>query len=198
VARGNLKLGNDTLILNMGSAENCPSKALGFCKVPGRCYAAKAERLYKNVLPYRTRQYNYWRNTNENSIAVDFDRLLKRITVPIKYLRFNESGDFYSQEDVQKLSNLSRYLKEFHNIITYGYTARQDLNFENIHFLVKGSSHDSGNNGKTIVLKKYVIKDQLSTLSESEQKTWVVCPMSCKSCNICKKKNGKNIIFPLH
>jgi hypothetical protein len=182
----------------MGTAQNCPSKRLGFCLVGNRCYARKAEKLYKNVLPYRTRQHNYWMNTAENSIAVDFDRLLKRIRVPIRYLRFNESGDFYSQDDVQKLSNLARFLKESHNIITYGYTARQDLNFEDVHFLVKGSSHDSGNNGKTMVLKATAISDHLSTLSLTEARTWVKCPMSCKACDICKEPTGVNVIFPLH
>jgi len=198
VSRGNLKLDDCTLIINMGPAETCPSKQLGFCRVEGRCYAAKAERLYKNVLPYRTRQYNYWRNTAENEIAVHFDRLLKRIRVPIRFLRFNESGDFFSQADVTKLSNLARYLKEFKNITTYGYTARHDLDFSNVHFLVKGSSHDSGNNGKTMVMPKKEIESHLSTLSTRERKKWMVCPMSCKKCHLCKKKTGVNIIFPLH
>jgi hypothetical protein len=182
----------------MGPEKLCPSKALGFCKVGGRCYAAKAERLYKNVIPYRTRQYNYWRAATANGIAADFGLLLRKIRVPIKYLRFNESGDFFGQEDVQKLSLVAEFLKKEYKIITYGYSARRDLNFENVHFLVKGSSHNSGNNGKTIVLKKDKIKNHLSTLSENEQKSWVVCPMSCKSCDICKTKTGKNIIFPMH
>lgn len=193
-----MKLSNDTLIFNMGSAKDCPSKKLGFCKVGKKCYARKPEYYNKNCIPYRTRQHNYWQNTAENEIAVDFDRLLKRLTVPIRYLRFNESGDFYTQADVTKLSNLARYLKEFHGIVTYGYTARQDLNFENIHFLVKGSSHDSGNNGKTIVMKKFKIQDHLSTLRRQKKKLWKVCPMSCKACNLCKEKNGVDIIFPMH
>jgi len=163
-----------------------------------QCYAAKAERLYKNVTPYRTRQYHYWRNTAENSIAVDFDRLLKRIRVPIRYLRFNESGDFFSQGDVRKLDQIARFLKEYHKIITYGYSAREDLNFENVHFLVKGSSHDNGNNGKTIVMKKFMIQEHLSTLPKEIQKIWKICPMSCKKCDICKTPTGENIIFPMH
>jgi hypothetical protein len=96
------------------------------------------------------------------------------------------------------LNLLAEYLKLEHNIVTYGYTARRDLNFRNAHFLVKGSSHDSGNNGKTIVLKKDTISDHLSTLTEDEKKSWVVCPMSCKKCDICKEPTGKNIIFPMH
>lgn len=182
----------------MGPAKYCPAKELGLCQLGNRCYAAKAERLYKNVLPYRLRQYKYWGESTANGIAADFSLLLRRIKAPIRYLRFNESGDFFGQEDVRKLSLVAEYLKREHSIDTYGYTARQDLNFENVHFLVKGSSHDSGNNGKTIVMKKDQITHHLSTLSESERPSWTVCPMSCKACDICKIKTGENIIFPLH
>lgn len=182
----------------MGTAQNCPSKQLGFCKVGERCYARKAEKLYKNVLPYRLRQYNYWTTNGASTIAASFDQILRRIRVKIRYLRFNEAGDFHAQTCVRKLSLLAEFLKREHNITTYGYTARQDLNFENVHFLVKGSSHESGNNGKTIVLKKDKITDHLSTLTTRERKTWKVCPMSCKECDICKVDSKINIIFPLH
>jgi hypothetical protein len=182
----------------MGPAKYCPAKDLGLCQLGTRCYATKAERLYKNVLPYRLRQHKYWQESTANGIAADFGLLLHKIRAPIKYLRFNEAGDFFGQEDVQKLSLVAEFLKREHHIITYGYTAREDLNFENVHFLVKGSSHDSGNNGKTIVMKKNMIKDHLSTLPRNERKKWITCPMSCKECDICKEKTGKNIIFPLH
>jgi hypothetical protein len=182
----------------MGPAATCPAKELGMCKLGNRCYAAKAERLYKNVLPYRTRQYNYWRESTANGIAAHFSMVLYRIRVPIRYLRFNEAGDFFTQDDVRKLSLVAEYLKREHDITTYGYTAREDLNFENVHFLVKGSSHDSGNNGKTIVMKKHMISDHFSTLNTRERKTWKVCPMSCKECDICKTYTKQNIIFPLH
>jgi hypothetical protein len=183
----------------MGPAIDCPSKELGLCRVPeGRCYAYKAEKLYRHCLPYRIRQHTYWRAVAENEIAVDFDRLLKRIRVPIRYLRFNESGDFYDQSDVTKLSGLARYLKEYHGITTYGYSARSDLDFSNVHFLVKGSAHNNGNNGRTDVLPRKEIKDHLSTLSKAERKKWVVCPMSCKKCNVCKVKKKINVIFPMH
>jgi hypothetical protein len=182
----------------MGSANDCPSKQLGFCRVGDRCYAAKAERIYKNVLPYRSRQHNYWMNSSAPTIAAAMSLLLHRIRTKIRYLRFNEAGDFYGQGDVRKLSILAEYLKLEHNIVTYGYTARQDLDFSNVHFLVKGSSHTNGNNGQTIVLRKNRIENHLSTLSETERPSWIVCPMSCKACDICKEKTGKNVIFPMH
>lgn len=45
---GNKKLGEDTLIANITSAEHCPSKELGLCKVEQCCYAKKCERIYPN------------------------------------------------------------------------------------------------------------------------------------------------------
>jgi hypothetical protein len=182
----------------MGPAKYCPAKNLGFCQLGKRCYATKAERLYKNVLPYRLRQHKYWLESTANGIAADFGLMLHKIKVPIKYLRFNEAGDFFGQDDVHKLSLVAEYLKREHQITTYGYTARQDLDFSDVFFLVKGSSHGNGNNGKTIVMKKNLIPDHLSTLPRNERKKWVVCPMSCKACDICKIKTGENIIFPLH
>lgn len=197
VARGNRKLPANTLIINMGPAETCPAKKLNFCKIGKHCYAAKAEKIYKHPLDYRRRQYNYWKKTSAEQIIKDFGKLLSRIRVEIKYLRFNESGDFFGKRDVHKLDVVAKFLKT-KNIITYGHTARKDLNFDKVNFLVKGSGHDCGNNGKTIVMKKSKIDNHLRKLSKKEKKYWLECPMSCKICDICKKKKRMNIIFPLH
>lgn len=47
---GNRKLPKETLIVNITSAQNCPSDKLGFCKHSKICYAKKCERIYKNYL----------------------------------------------------------------------------------------------------------------------------------------------------
>ena len=44
----NKKLGDDTIIANLTSAEHCPSKELGLCRVEQCCYAMKCERIYPN------------------------------------------------------------------------------------------------------------------------------------------------------
>jgi len=62
--RGNKKLGKDTLIFNMTSATNCPSKRLGLCQLKGRCeskcYALRAEKRFPAVLEYREEQAGDW------------------------------------------------------------------------------------------------------------------------------------------
>jgi len=104
----------------------------------------------------------------------------------IQYFRFNESGDFFSQSCVSKLNRIADYLKSTWNIETYGYTARRDLNFSKATFKVKGSGHDNGNNGKTIV----VMTDK------DIPKGFVKCPGSCGQCTLCQ--TPKNIAFVVH
>lgn len=196
VSNGNSKIGKDTLILNMGSATNCPSKFLGLCRIPaGKCYALKAERLYPTCLPCREKQSDYWLNTEVWKIIEDFDTLLlkhKTLKARVKYLRFNESGDFYSQDCIKKLSVIALYLKEHYGIITYGYSARSDLDFTNVFFNVKGSDHSQGN-GQCIARK---IKKGVKQYHENN-KTYFACPGNCRNCKLCKT-TAFNVVIRLH
>ena len=131
---------------------------------------------------------------NDISFILSF---MKRNNLPlhrhILYFRYNESGDFYSQKCVDKLNRISEFLKNRYDIITYGYSARSDLDFSNVHFLCKGSGHDNGNNGRTDVKKLTKEEKKLKTYNK-----YVVCRMDCRVCNYCKKPNNINILFPLH
>ena len=153
VKRGNSKIDIDTLILNMGSATDCPSKKLGLCKVCGICYAMKPERMYPGCLPYRRSQEKYWKTHNATQIIIDFEMLFKRHARAfkgIKYFRFNESGDFWSKDCVIKLDMVAAWLLDKYGIKTNGFTARKDLNFDGLSFNVKGSGSSFGNNGYTV------------------------------------------------
>jgi hypothetical protein len=192
VKRGNNKLGTDTLILNMGPARTCPAQK--FCKVRKDCYALRDEELYPGVEPYRQSQAQYWLNTGAWDIIRDFDLLFEKYSelTEIKYLRFNESGDFWSQECVQKLETIARHLKLSYDITTYGYTAREDLKFNLVSFFsVKGSSNDSGNNGRTEVINS---ANELRDLGEG----WTLCPADCSQCDLCKVPDKLNIAFFNH
>ena len=192
VSIGNTKLDNNTLIINMGTAIDCPSAKLGMCnaiKNGATCYAQKAELLYTNNVPdYRRRQFSYWRNNTATKIGNDIIKKIGNKTGgPIKYIRFNEAGDFWDQADVKKLSQIAKKLKNF-GIVTYGYTARRDLDYSNVHFLVKGSGHKKGNNGMTTIIAK----------DEDVPEGFKLCPGSSKSCNLCMVPKGFNIAFRRH
>ena len=116
---GNTKLGTDTLIFNLGSATNCPSKE--FCKLGDDCYALKSEFRWPVVKPFRDRQHEYWLSTSADEFIYDLFHILaykNRINGTKKeplfnhiyYFRYNESGDFYSQECVDKLNKIAKFL----------------------------------------------------------------------------------------
>lgn len=203
ISKGNSKLGKDTIIINMNSATDCPSSALGLCKLGRKCYALKAEKLYPTCLPYRRRQNEYWVSHSAIEIAADLLKVIKRGRIKIKFVRLSESGDFESQSDIEKADLIARHLKK-HGIVMYCYSARSDLNFSDCtSLLVKGSSHDNGNNGRTIARPRKAIDADLSGGTYTEKidgfrRYFAVCPGSCKSCDMCKQDNGLNIVFPIH
>jgi hypothetical protein len=203
VSQGNSKIGADTLIFNMGSANSCPSKARGFCKLGAKCYARKPESIYPDCLPYRDRQEIYWLNHSAKEIANALsDIILKRNLKKrvISYVRFNESGDFWSQECVNKLARVAAYVRAETGVFIYGYTARKDLNFGDIvSFSVKGSGHTAGNNGEAIARPKKDLADLAHKGTYEEKgKKYTVCLADCSACNYCKKQDGRNIVFPIH
>lgn len=173
---GNNKLPKSTMIFNMGSSTNCPSKQRGLCQNCDICYAYKAERQYPQVLPYRTRQENFWLDSTAEEICDYFNDILRRKRNKVTALRFNEAGDFHSQECINKLDEVAEYLMYEWGVVTYGYTARKDLNFTNVSFKVMGSNFDLyGRQFKTV---EHYSGDNPS------------CPGDCTKCNLCQHYQG--------
>jgi len=192
---GNHKIPKTTAIFNMSSAKRCPAKKLNLCPVIAKgipCYARKTEKCrsmgYDMIVKHRTRQEKYWRETDVYNIIGDLISIFKSKRVKINLFRFNESGDFHDQLDVEKLSLIAEVLKKRFKITTYGYTSRSDLDFSRANFLVKGSEHDKGNNGRVQILDK----------GESVLKGYYICPGSCKTCTMCSKSNKRNIAIRRH
>ena len=119
---------------------------------------------------------------------------IRSVITPIKYFRFNESGDFGSQEDIEKMSEIAKLLNEKLGIITYGYTARNDLSFGSVSFRVKGSGYPNlTKNGHVIVFpeRESVPKGYLGCLAVEKGASCLV------SCNVCATTN-KNVAFRQH
>lgn len=188
---GNHKLGDDTAIFNMGTAKECPSRTLGLCTAVNngiKCYAEKAEDQYPNTVPAaRKRQEIYWKKATALEIIEYLNKKIERRRKPTKYLRFNESGDFWCQEDIEKMSQIAEFMK-LKGITTYGYTARSDLDFSRASFLIKGSDNDKGNNGRTTIIGR----------GDAVPDGYLECPGSCKRCNLCKINVPHNIAFRKH
>ena len=181
-AIGNKKLGNDTVIFSMGTARDCPSKKLGLCQCPNACYALRDEKQYHHsLLPYRIRQAEFWVTcTAQQFIARLLDKVGKKIN-KIKYFRINESGDFRHQSDVDKLDAIAHKLWVSYGIVTYGYTARKDLNFKGRAMIMQGSGFMLDNNFKYFAKNDYM---QIGVNCN------VICEGNCRECNLCKIKAG--------
>jgi hypothetical protein len=189
---GNHKLGNDTAIFNMGTAIDCPSRALGLCRTINqgvKCYAEKAEIQYKDpVINARRSQEAEWKSKSGPELLEQIANRIRSRRTDTRYLRYNESGDFYTQSDIEKLTYISNGINEL-GVTTYGYTARSDLDFSRAGFLCKGSGFDNPNlNGRTIV----ILKD------EPVPEGYIECPGSCKKCNLCKIAVPHCVAFRKH
>jgi hypothetical protein len=189
---GNLKLPVTTAVFNMGSATDCPSKKLGFCqayKSNGKhcCYAMKAERtMYPHVLPYRTTQEKYWKQVTVEKFVTEFLLINALKKIPFTAIRFNESGDFWSQKCVDKLEEISHKLSLF-GIKVYCYTARKDLDFSKVkHTIISGSNFQK--DGIPNIFKM-ILKE------EDRPKGYGVCKRDCSVCNRCMKRNMKTVIL---
>ena len=108
---GNAKL-NNTLVFNLpASNEVCG-------RICHNCYAIKAQRIYPNVLPYRTRMLEYSQQPNFVSTIIND---INSCTKPFKYIRIHESGDFYSQDYINSWIDIA---SSFPQYTFYAYTKR--------------------------------------------------------------------------
>lgn len=177
---GNKKLSKDTLIFNMGTSTYCPSKKLKLCNHPKKCYGLKAEKMFPNTLPYRIKQSILWNMLTAEQIAETFKKSISRRRLTTKYIRFNESGDFNSQIDIEKLKEIANLIPD---ITIYGYTHRKDLNFNKLpdNLIINGSGFMVDNN-----------------FAATDQPTGTVCPTDCQKCTLCKTKGKKLIEVKYH
>lgn len=185
---GNKKLPETTGIFNFTSYKECPSRLLGLCAISMMCYTRKAERLYPQCLPFRTRQKGYWKDVSAENFVADFlacNRIVEqRSGKKVDTLRFSEAGDFPSQEDVNKFTKVASALKK-RGVRVYGYTARRDLDFSKLMkvAVVQGSGFMLSNN---------------FTLVEEPSGKHAVCAGDCRICQMCMKASKKVIEVVKH
>lgn len=189
---GNSKLPAKTAIFNMTSATDCPSKILGLCKIADICYAIIPEKMYpKTCKPYRDRQAAYWSDNTAEDFVLDFMLSVKRKRPENRpnTLRFSEAGDYRTQADVGKMERIAELLSD-QGITCYVYTARSDLDFSKVRYLVMNFSgfeaETEGNYGT------YEAIENVADRSDN----YGVCPCDCTICRRCVI--GRNSVVPMH
>lgn len=190
-AYGNTKIPRSTLIVNLTSAENCPSKQRGLCKVANWCYALKCERIYpgyrnKNLVMER------WMSlaTTEDIVTLMcayIDNAPERITL----IRLDEAGDFRDQNRVRQWNKIAQYFWESRGIITYTYTARVDLDFrEAPYIIVNGSLSGIPGAAREYKCVPPAVFDGLAVGTGIRK-----CPGNCNICNLCSTGRFTGTIY---
>jgi len=102
--------------------------AWALCQCPDTCYALKAEVQYPAPLPYRRRQAQIILDVSPEEFASHVRRMYKLARNKPTVFRFNESGDFRTQNDVEWFATVAGLINDLMHV--YGYTARTDLNLD--------------------------------------------------------------------
>jgi hypothetical protein len=132
---GNQKLSPDTLIINFTSAFACPSREQ--CPISQcACYAVAGENRLKgtrskNVKVHRlvTLCRSQKKLPQFFNIAKLYIDLLKNSKKPIKWVRFNEAGDFPNQETVDLATQFAKDVEAKYGVKCMAYTANGRLDF---------------------------------------------------------------------
>lgn len=208
---GNNKIGKDTLIFNMGSATNCPSKQKGLCNID--CYAKRGEVQYPAVLPARSHQEQYWLTTSYEQVVQDIKKAINsrkthKASTPIKYVRVNEAGDLHSEACLHKLIFIAEAIPE---VKFYTYTHRSDIIDDNTHLFLPDNLVVNTSNFKRKGLNQFKamqtsfkfksykkrekdIVKELKSMSGSN----LICRGDCTKCSLCKINHKKDIYVAYH
>lgn len=128
---GNAKVSNDTLLVNMTSAAECPSRLNHTCLIGGACYAY-ADANFRFQIRNRDRMLHL-----ANMICLCSNRMdiMKRLIseyidsaremgFPIKTIRLNEAGDFINQQAIDDYARICAEIKKEKGVQATAYTVR--------------------------------------------------------------------------
>ena len=207
----NSKIGSDTVILNMDTAKDCVSARLGFCSMQG-CYSLRKEIMRPKAYAADVRQKEQW-NCLTSEVYIKAIKKIKEIDPTIKYIRFNESGDFRDENDIKKFKHIADNIPE---LIFYTYSHRLDLkdSLKNLgsNIVLQGSGFMLDNAFIGLNIKDYLLTiDKIREARKSAHELmlkgldisslkigFTECVGDCSICNKCKIKRGWVIYLPIH
>lgn len=190
VRRGNHKLPSTIGIFNLPQRTTCPG-ATAWCKL--HCYAKKAERSYKQVIPYR--QWTFQMSKREDFVEMinaELSRLRKK-----KHIRIHESGDFYNQTYVNKWYEIIK--ANPHIRFTFYTKSFALLDFSKIRRLKNVNAFASIDmSTPKEVLKKANGWMKAYIYDCNTPADTFICTGSCKTCSHCYNKETGNVAFKPH
>lgn len=124
---GNEKIGADTIIINTNHALNCYCSKKGYCSIKKDCYAKKSSNTYINSCLYNLAAEINFKKLSAEKIIIDIEAVIKSADDDIKFIRFNEAGDFINYESFKKANKIATYFKNKYDIVSYTYTHNVEL-----------------------------------------------------------------------
>lgn len=197
---GNEKIGDDTIIINTNHALNCYCSKKGYCSMKKDCYAKKSSNTYINSCLYNLAAEVNFKKLSVEKIIADIEAIIKTADTDIKFIRFNEAGDFISYDMFKKADKIAAYFKNNYDIMSYTYTHNieledyiKDIDNSNI---VLNYSYDVKT---SLDVKKCIVINKSDIYNYLNDNNYVICGGVCSNCSYCKNKNEKRtVIFVNH
>lgn len=224
---GNAKLSDDTLIINFTSALGCPSLAM--CPVTQKaCYAVAGENRLPDVRRKNLKVQNLWREALRKAIKEHSDDPIEKIfniarlyietlnvkkengefkyKKPLRFVRFNEAGDFPHQRVLDAAARFAEFAKSY-GIMCMAYTSNANLDFTKVAkgtslpidklIKINASRDDIGSSKGTTKQKFYATPMNFKELLSNNEKVESISDneaniLSCKG--TIKGENGINSI----
>lgn len=198
-AYGNTKLPTNTMIFNLTSALNCPSR---LCKLHDVCYACKDDNRWIDPLLKNLRSQIAVNHLTLREFLKLIEIYIEYAPMRIKRIRISESGDFLNQRQVDIAKKIAAHLKAKYDIDTVVYTA-QPFDFSGGELIVNAS------NDKVVGATRYFFAKDIDTLNSLKIDTtedkklkldqngnpYLMCSCDCRKCGFCyrsKEENGED------
>lgn len=212
ITHGNMKLSADILIVNLTAAKNCPSAKKGMCPIYNtfkqakdkgekpdvECYAQKGEHQYVNTIQNNIRSEIVMSLLDTDEFIAYIEEYIERFDYKTNYIRFNEAGDFPSQEFVERCEKASEYFFKHYGIQCSAYTCRSDLDFSNCKYMIINASlpiiKGSDRFYQAVTKKRFdSYEDTEGSIKYTENgEPYFKCKCNCKVCKFCYQSRGQN------
>lgn len=197
---GNEKIGDDTIIINTNHALNCYCSKKGYCNMKKDCYAKKSSNRYVNSCMYNLAAEINFKNLSTEKIIYDIEEVINSADSDIKFIRFNEAGDFINYDLFKKANKIATYFMKKYCIISYTYTRNKELEeyITDIYNsnIVLNYSYDVKT---SLDVKKCIVINKSDIYNYINDNNYVICGGVCSNCSYCKnKKEKRTVIFVNH
>lgn len=197
---GSEKIGDDTIIINTNHPLNCYCSKKGYCNMKKDCYAKKSSNIYINSCLYNLAAEINFKKLSAKKIISDIEGVIKSADSDIKFIRFNETGDFINYDLFKKANKIATYFMKKYDIISYTYTHNKELE-SYINDIVNSNIvlNYSYNVKTSLDVKKCIVINKSEIYNYINDNNYVICGGVCSNCSYCKnKKDNRTIIFVNH